>query len=446
MEKIPSAPPIAEGKLFFEFPHIEKISLNEHLEVSIYEDKTQPLFIASAIFSVGSLGESLPGLTSFTALMLTRGAAGLGAMELSEEVDRLGANLSASCNWENSYVTISALAGYSPEALEILSRCAMESDLPDEEVERLRIKVTADVRQYRSDPSYLAQYALNATIFKGHGYANPRIGTIESIAEITREQCVARYEQMKRTGKIKLILAGNFNREETLRLAEDLFSRRRETVAPVRVAVPDKFIGGKIALINKPEAVQSSLRMGKNSININHPDYPALQVVNACFGGYFMSRLNESLRERKGYTYGIHSYFDSRRDACNLVVASNLNTDSLVDSIATIKDEMRRIAAEPIPEEEARRAVQFMLGAFARSTETPMQIAGFIHNLLIHNLDYDYYNRLYSDIAEAKPEDIERVKGVYMAPENLVFAVSGELDTLVNILKELGEPELISTD
>ncbi len=430
-------PPISDRMPAFEFPKFERHSLGNGIKVYLVEDNSQALLNVQFLFGRGAAEFDAPALCSLATAMLTHGTRFDSAEEISEKVDDIGAYISSGSDMDESSAGITCLADYSAEAMDILASCINEPAFGADEVERLKKKRISNLNQSLASPDYLSTVACASQLFAGHPYGKLLAGSESRIKSIDSQQCRAAYERVLGSARKCIIVSGCFDKDNILNRLDKHYGGLPADASALPPAAPAKPDGNVIAVADKEDAVQSTIKAGMMFIDRNNPDYPLAHVVNTIFGGYFLSRLNYLLREVHGYTYGVYSYINSFRYASALMVQTNVNAGVTRAAIEDIFAEMERISRQAIPEEETSRAVQYMLGQFARSMETPRQVASLLQSVHTYGLKEDYYVDFINKVKSAGPENLRGVQEKYFKPENIAIGVAGSRDELMKELEGL---------
>ena len=191
---------------------------------------------------------------------------------------------------------------------------------------------------------------------------------------------------------------------------------------------------------------QTTFRIGRFTENIAHPDFQALQFINIIYGGFFLSRLNELLREKLGYTYGINSYINPKKYTSVQVISTSVNKEATTDTINKIIEQMELLNKNKISDTELVLARQYLLGSFLRSLETPYQISALVKNLIIQKLPSDYYDKFFQSIKNISVERLFECQQKYYTPQGLIISAVGEEGFLAKELEKFkGEWEVISS-
>ncbi|WP_370526579.1 M16 family metallopeptidase [Pedobacter sp. HDW13] len=176
----------------------------------------------------------------------------------------------------------------------------------------------------------------------------------------------------------------------------------------------------------KPEALQSAIRIGQLAINRKHKDFPGLQILNTVLGGYFGSRLMANIREDKGYTYGIGSGISSLQQAGYLFISTEVGADVCGAALTEIYKEIDLLKTTLIGEEELNLVRNYMLGSMLGSLENVFSHADKFKNIYFSGLDYDYYSRYIETVKTITAEELLALANKYFTTESFTEVVIGK--------------------
>lgn len=421
------------------FDSQKEVILDSGLRCLFIHDETQPLITIKLLVKRGSALEDLPGISNFTVKMMMKGTDKLTSKDIARETEYYGITMNFQSKWDDSVFQLVSLSDHIDNASEVFFDCLLNSSFPEQEVNKMKKQMIAGIKQNWSDSGFLSKYAFADTYYHNHPYGNTLTGFSEDVEKITRKDCIAWKEKLIIDSEITLLMAGNFDEKKMTKIFNNKLSGHdfSNNKSPV-LDKADHRKDDPIAVIDKADAKQTSLRMGKPAIDRMHPDFPLLQVCNTVFGGYFKSRLNDLIREKLGYTYGIQSGIDSRLYGNALVVAADLNTGSTKDAIDKVLNEMKVFSSENIIEEEQSIAIQHLLGSFARMMETPQQKLSLLAGKELFSLPDDYHEKFFDRIKRSSLDDIFEIQKKYFKPEHIVIAVAGNADYLADQLSDIG--------
>ncbi len=242
-----------------------------------------------------------------------------------------------------------------------------------------------------------------------------------------------------------LVVVGDRPEEEMLDLAAREFDPWRPAASPMTIdraaglTPPPASPAVTLAVVHRPAAAQSELRIGHVCAPRSTPDYHTLLILNAILGGDFVSRLNLNLREQKGYTYGVRTGFNLRRGLGPFVMQTSVGTDVTGAAISEALSEIRAIAdSRPATSEEVAQAFAALSKGYPRGFETGGQVARSVAQLALHNLPDSYFADFIPTLAKVTSEDVSAAARRYLAGARMTTLIVGDLDKIQASLPGLG--------
>jgi predicted Zn-dependent peptidase len=411
----------------FKIPPYE-IEKEGNLTTIQYFNDIQPLEMMVVAIPMGSFEEEIPGLANLTMQMLLNGTKKYSATEVAAKAEEKGIRLNTAANWDDSFFSAYCLKEHHETAAELLIECLKNPSFYEDELERQKKKTISALELKMSEPDYLAALTFLDVYFKGSKYGHPRNGTIESISKITIEDCKKFYEKLMNT-EMYLVASGDFDKTSVAKVAAELRTENDIFVrTPQDIIRPD--LKYSVNIHDKKDAPQSSIIGGIPAIDKLDEDYPIMQVVNTVYGGYFGSRLNQILREDKGYTYGIYSRIDSRKNTSVMKINTDTDNKYVSEILPEIIKQAEIISTQKIDSEELTTANNYILGSFLRSTETPFQVAGLLRSVHVNNFPKDYFDTYIAKINATTEEDFLRVAKRQFEGKKFTFAIAGCQDKI----------------
>ena len=435
------APPPPGPARRFHFPAFVHRSLLPGVDLYAARVPRAPLVSLDLILPRG--GQADPpgarGLASLTADLLDEGTTRRSGPELAALVERLGGSLGSSADWDGSYVACTLLAAHLRQGLELTAEVALEPTLPAEELERLRKRRLAELIRRRSSPAALAEERLAAVLYGDGAYGLPLIGGERDLLGIDRAAAVGFYDAQLRRAGATLIATGDLDPEEVAGAAAELLAGWPEAPAPAEPAVvPVAHAGITVAIVDRPHAAQTELRIGHDAPPRQHPDRIALSVLNSLLGGKFTSRINLNLRERHGYTYGAHSSFASRRGPGPFQVSTAVANEAAGPAAAEVLYELRRLQEEVVGEEELADAVRYLEGVFPYTLQTVESVAQRLAQLAAFGLPDDYFERYPERLRAVDAASVQAMAHRHLRPEACAIVAVGPAETLLAQLERFG--------
>jgi zinc protease len=427
----------------YHFPHITRTTLPNGLRVLVAENRNAPLVSLRALVRSGADHDTFKtaGLASITADMLDEGAGERDAIRLSEDVGTLGASLGTGADWDASYISLDVLSRNAQPSVAIFGDVTARATLPPDGLERVRAERLNDLLQQRNEPGAIAGKRFANLLYGTGAYGNTVSGNPESVARITIDDVRRFYEQHFIPNHSSVVVSGDIDGPGAIELVTSALGHWTPGEEPPRpVVTPNPIHDSRIYVVDRPQAVQSEIRVGHLGVSRSCEDYFALSVMNAIFGGVFNSRINLNLRERHGYTYGARSQFAFRRQAGPFIVAAPVRNEVTRESVVEVLNELRRIRTGDIEDHELNDTKSYLMGVFPATVQTASDIASRLVDMELYGLPVDYFERYRETINSVSKGDIERVAQKYIDPERALIVIVGNAKEIREPLGTLGMP------
>ncbi len=424
-----SGPPKLGPAPSLKLPPIQHLRLSNGLPVLLLEKHEVPLVQIELIVMSGAALDPPDriGLASMTAAMMEEGAASRNALELADAIDFLGASISADAANHTTSVILHTPLSKLDSALALFGDVALRPTFPSEELERNRKDRLTELAQWHDDPSTIASVMFSRTLYgPSHPYGRVAMGDEKSIRALTVGELKKFHDDVFRAGNAHLIVVGDVTAAVILPKLESFFGGWRGGKAPPPVFPSASQVEGRrIFFVDKPDAAQSEIRIGRIGAQRMTEDFFPLLVLNTVLGGSFTSRLNQNLRERNGYTYGAYSTFTFLPQPGPFIAGAAVQTEVTDKALSEFMKELKGIL-EPVTDGELERAKQYLTLRYPRSFQSVGQIAGQLVQLVVYNLPDDYFNTYSKNILAVTKEDVQRVAKKYIDPDNIDIVVVGD--------------------
>ena len=417
------------------FPQVEQFTLPNGLKVVLVEKHTLPVIEARLLVDAGAMREPAAknGLASLTGRLLSEGTTEMSGAELARQMESLGAQFFTGGGFSGTLEDVVALKNVFPQALALAAKTVISPSFPASEFTRVQNQAIAAYQQSHARASGLAQDAFVRAAFDTTApFSRPPNGTLATIRGLTREDVVNWHRTMFAPAASTLLLVGDITPAEARNVAQQAFGSwtgTRASVGPVANPIRQSS-GTRIILVDRPGSVQSSIVVGQAGFQATDPDYISMLALNHVLGGAVSSRLNANLREKHGYTYGIFSGLDLRPGAGAFQASSEVRTNATDSALVEAIGEYRRIVTEPVPAPELQGAVNNLISGFPNAVQSVQGLTGRIQNLIYWGLPVDFYATYREKLAAVKPEDVTRVAGSKLTPNNLVIVVAGDVSKI----------------
>lgn len=365
-------------------------------------------------------------LAYLTALISLEGCTGMSPQEISEKFDYCGAWKQAVCQNQYCVLTLSSLCSNLKETLSIFGNCVMHPSFPKKELQLVQNRMASNLATKRQQVRYLAGEKINA-IYYGSNHPLGRLVNKEQIMSITCNDLQMFHQNYYRPANCRIVVSGHVGEQE-LKQIYDIFGQWAGSLepSPTLSFVPS---GARnlLSQIDKPDALQAAVHMRLNAIPRKHDDYIKLRLTVTALGGYFGSRLNNILREQKGYTYGISAALLGSADDSHIGVGTECDNRYVWPVVDDIKQEMEKMKDEPLPSKELDTVKQYMLSDLVKVLDTPFSIANYVSNTWINGTYPEYFNRQVPAIIAATAQDVQEMARKYFNTGCTLTVIAGNV-------------------
>jgi zinc protease len=410
---------------------IKRDVLENGLTLLIVERHNLPIVMVNVGIKAGSLiePEEKAGLANLTAELLTSGTKKRTATEINEEMDFVGASLSASGGDDYVTVALSVLKKDLNLGFDLLSDIILNPSFLEDELNKKRERIKGSLKAQEDDPDFVASREFNKAVFGTHPYGRLTVGSPETLDKIKRGDLVDFHSSYYVPNNAIMSVVGDVTPEEVKSLLTKYFTEWYPSPIPLpqgegaRGRVPIVFSGQKTITVDK-DLTQANIILGHIGISRDNPDYYAVSVMNYILGsGGFASRLMQNLREEKGLVYDIHSFFDANKYGGSFQVGLQTKNESANVTIEEILGEIKKIRNTPVSDAELSDAKAFLTGSFPMRIETSRRIAGFLVAVEYYGLGMDYIDKYPFYINSVTKDDVLRVARKYLDPEEFILVV-----------------------
>ena len=350
-------------------------------------------------------------------------------LELDTDLALVGGELRAGVDPERLSVSGSALASGLPTLLDVLGDALTGATYADDEVSVERTRLVERIAVARSQPSVIAREALQRRRYGDHPFTR-EMPVAEEVAVVTPEEVRELHRASVLSRGSVLVLVGDVDPDDTVaKLATALADWQSDASVAELQPLPE-VTGGDLQVVHRPGAVQSQLRLSARAMARTHPDYPAMQLANLAFGGYFSSRLVENIREDKGYTYHARSAAEFTNSGASLLVEADTATDVTAAALWEIRYELGRLGLVPPDESEMDTLRRYAIGSLLIATASQGGLASQLTALAGYGLDPQWLTDHPARLAAVTEEDVARVALEYFAPTAFTGVIVGDADAL----------------
>ena len=375
----------------------------------------------SVVFRAGVRYQSHPFTASATVGMLAEGTSGYTSEKLAEMMDYYGLYYNTSIDRDYSIVTVCCLNKFLDEALLVLYQMLTSPLFPQKELGIYASKRKQSLTVERTKVDVLAAELFWKSLY-GEDHPYGRSSSESAYDTLTREMLRDFFSRYYTLENSFVVVSGKIELGFVERISEVVDRMPHGSRAFNTLPAPCSV---RKAAIEKPDALQTAVRMGRVLFKSDHPDYVPMQVAATVLGGYFSSRLVQNLREDKGYTYGAWAQVGCSEDSGYIAISTQVAAEHAHDAVREILREIERLRTEPVPKEELDMVRSVMIGEMMRILDGPFGICDVAIENIQNGADNGRINRIVETINATTPEDIMRVANIYLGSGDITTVTVG---------------------
>lgn len=436
--------PPPTGRSTFVTPPFQRHTLRNGLAVWVSPWHTLPLVSTRLLIATGSADDPTgsAGLAQLTSTLWDQGTSQLTSTALAEAIDALGTALDVSSNTDTTELSFTVESGSLADTLQLVSQMIIQPRFDDTDFQRERHLQLSELTSGPDSVSWIAQRVFPKLLYgEKHPLASPGQGYTRTVESLSRSQVQTFYRDHFTPQRGVLIVVGDVETTALLDMLESKFARWQGTAAAAvqLPPVPAGTAAETVFLVDKPGAVQSVIIVGRTWRNRIDDSYFATRIGNRVLGGDFLSRLNQNLRERHGYTYGARSNFDYRPASSRWTLQTSVRRDVTGAALREIVSELDAVSGDrPLTQDEVVTARDAELSVFPEAFETPSHIAGSLAQLAIFHLPDDYYEQHVTRLAATNPEEVAQAMSQLTDRRSMTMLVVGDRQVVEPKLQAAG--------
>lgn len=416
---MPAVQPLKEIK----FPICSQRTLQNGVPVFFIQQGKVPVMQISMVFYAGNTANAVKYIPTATNSLITEGTTQKTSQQIFEALDFYGAYLQTYCANEIADVSLYTSVKHLEKVLPIFYEVITQPIYPEHEIQLWQQRHIEQLKVSQQKTSYLASNAFKKALFPNHPYGY--VLEEGDYLAVDRKVLLDFHQQAYIPENSYIIVSGDeYEVESIVQLLNQYwgYATQKPFEKPdIQLSEPQK---GHIH-VSKPDAVQSTLRIGKRMPHHSHPDYLKLKVLITLFGGYFGSRLMSNLREEKGYTYGIYASLVGLKQGSYLSIGTDVGIEVVEDAIEQIRIEAEQLQQQPIDSQELEIVKNYMLGQLTGDFETAFNTADYYKSLIILGYDHHYLDNLVHTIKTVTAEELTKLAQLYLDPSEWTVVKAG---------------------
>jgi zinc protease len=393
------------------------------------EQTSLPLVTLNLVIKAGALRDPAgkAGLANLTAVMLLQGTKKRPATQIAQELDFLGARLSARGEDDFAVLSLTVLKKDLAAGLELLQDVLRQPAFAPEEVRRKVTQLQASFKSDEDDPGIVASRAFHKRLFGDNPYGHPPKGSPESLAGLSPKDLQDFHSTFYRPNNAILSLVGDLTQAEAENWVTKIFGPWEKAPLPELKLPPAPPLKRAETVVIDKTITQANIILGQVGLSRRNPDFYAFQVMNYILGGGgFASRLVDNIRENRGLAYSVNSSFDPGQEAGPFAVSLETKNASAGEVVAQVLKELERIRTSPVSAAELADAKSYLIGSFPRKMDSLGKRAWLLAYVELFGLGLDYPWRYASLLQDLTTADIQKVAQKYLHPDKYLLVIVGD--------------------
>jgi zinc protease len=447
-DTFPAEPPLAPLPSFDPTPIFAERKLESGLRVLIVENHELPYVTVQLGFHAGAWTESKPGVASMTMGMLTKGTDTRTQSQIATELETYGISLGGGAGLDNANLVADCLPENLDRAMNLMADVVLNPTFPEDEFDKARTQLITGLNISSNTPAYVADREFRKRLYGSHPYARTETGEVSDVNALSRDDLASWWSTFARPDMAVIIFAGDITPERAEQLASSALGDWKAEGEKPKTTLPELPAPAetRIILVDRPGSVQSEIRVGRVGFTRHDPRYATSRVASGYFGGAFNSRINETIRVKKGLTYGARGGFSSSRFAGEFSASTFTKTPSTGETVQTIFDELDRLKYEPPSEKELNDTKSYILGSFVGARETPQAVAGDVWLMESMGLSRDYFKGMMTEVSATTAEQCTGLAQEMVDPSKLVVVVTGDASQIKESLEKIAPVEVVKPE
>jgi len=422
------------------FPPYEVRTLSNGMQVMTVLHHEQPAVTMRLLVRAGAAQDPVgkDGVAYLAAQLLDQGTASKSASQIADEIDFIGGAMGTASLPDLTAANVIVMKDSFEAGLRMLNDVVRNPVFAAEEIERQKKQILSTLQVSGDDPEYVANAVFDRLVYGSHPYGLPATGTPETIAGISREDLLAFHRRYYLPNNMILAIVGDVTSEEAFSAAERVFGAwPRGDLKFDKPAAPPA-AAPRVVIIDKPDAVQTEIRMGLLALPRKDPDYLTWDLAIKILGGEGANRLHRVLRAERGLTYGASADTEAMKQAGDFVAETNTRTETTGEALRLTVEEFAKLPRQRVYERELADAQAYLAGSFPLTIETPNDIATIVLNAMFYELPLEEISTFRERVLAITPDDIQRVARQYIKPDRLSIVLVGNAQGFVSQLRAVG--------
>ncbi len=430
-------PPLPKTEISYSPPEFSETQLHNGANLFYTEKNSLPIVQINVVINSGSAFDPAEkqGLTNLLAVTIDEGANGLSSLELDNRLEALGTLFSISVEPENTFFTMMTLKKNLEQSLELLSWILQKPNFTEKDFNREKSRILDEVKRLKDSPAFVADYVLTSKLYQGTPFAFLNLGTSDSLKTITPEDVKNQYEKYFSSQNMSIVAVGDLSEEEFASAADKYFTSFNADFTEKKIDIKLNSLSRHFHVVNKPGAGQSEIRIANIASGRHAPNFFGKKLANSILGGQFSSRLNHNLREEKGITYGVSTFFKYTKEFGSFNASTAVESKGTITAIKEFYKEFDLIR-KSITNEEISFAKSYARKLFPLQFASYSKIATNNTNLVVFDLPKTFHKTYIEQLGATTKDEILEAAQKNILPDSQQAVIVGDADSFIDELIE----------
>ena len=405
------------------FPAVEHYLLDNGIEVVEVNQGTQDIIRIEVIYDASRPVEDKQLAARTTAAIQKEGTASFTSEELAEKIDYYGTSINSGSNLDFSYFSVFVLNKFFNEVMPILAEVLQQPTFPEQELTQHQ-DITLEKLKSNMSKSDLVAYRKITEEMYGSEHVYGYNSSEENISAITPADLHHHFKNYHTTDRCQIIISGKLN--------SSIRSTINATLGQVKTTSPNKgyttpTVGLHSALhhIKSEQEHQTAIKIGRRMFNRRNEDFAPTFMLNTVLGGYFGSRLMESIREDLGYTYNVYSSLDPLVYDGYFTINTEVSNELVDPTIKEIYNQINILQQDKISNKELDMVRNYVMGNFLNMVDGPFQVGNVIKTLNVSKMKVEEYEKIIDQIYNCTAEQIQNMAQKYLQRKDMIEVMVG---------------------
>ncbi|KQW86747.1 M16 family metallopeptidase [Brevundimonas sp. Root1279] len=430
-----------------DFPDVERATLSNGLEVVYARSTTVPVTRVAVEFDAGVAADPRDALGTQRLMLdlLTEGTANRNAVQLAEEQERLGAAVNAFATVDRTVVSLTAVSANLAPSLDLLADVIRNPAFAPADIERRRDQQLAAIAQEQTSPNGMGLRALPAILYGDqHPYGRPfsGLGDPDAVSGLDRDDLTTFHARWIRPDNARVFVVSDKPLAELKPMLDARFgawvppaSARAVKAfdAPIPAARP------RIVLIDRPQSPQSLILGGLVLPVTGQDDVVTLNAANEVIGNGFLSRINQDIRETRGWSYGLNGRVNLLEKQTPYIITAPVQSDRTGESIAVLIDQYKGFLGDRgVTAAERERTVNGNVRQLPGSFETSTAVLNALRSNALYGRPDNYWETLAPRYEGLSAAQMDAAAREIIDSGDIVWVVVGDASVVKPQLEALG--------